>query len=117
MMILVEGAGHDISPSMARWLLLGPHQPAPPSHAPGSPDAGSSGAFAIVAFIGSIVAFCFGWVPFLGLGLGLLFLLLSLVSVMNPTPRGLAVAGIVLSTLATLTSLVTTGITILGMIG
>lgn len=95
----------------------GSHQPTPPPHYLPPPGPQSSGALAIIAFIGSLIAFFFGWVPFVGLGLGLLFLLLSVLAVLKPTLRGMAVAGIVLSTLATLTSLVTTGIVVLGMIG
>lgn len=91
--------------------------PAPPPHYLPPPGPQSSGVLAIIAFIGSLIAFFFGWVPFVGLGLGLLFLLLSVLAVLKPTFRGMAVAGIVLSTLATLTSLVTTGIIVLGMIG
>src|SRR5690625_765296 len=91
---------------------LGP----PPHHLP-PPGPQSSGALAIIAFIGSLVAFFFGWVPFIGLGLGLIFLLLSVLAVLKPALRGMAITGIVLSTLATLTSLVTTGIMVLGIIG
>lgn len=94
-----------------------PRRPGPPPHYLPPPVPQSSGALAIIAFIGSLVAFFFGWVPFIGLGLGLIFLLLSVLAVLKPTLRGMAITGIVLSTLATLTSLVTTGIVVLGIIG
>src|SRR5699024_1618710 len=94
-----------------------PRHPGPPPHYLPPPVPQSSGALAIIAFIGSLVAFFFGWVPFIGLGLGLIFLLLSVLAVLKPTLRGMAITGIVLSTLATLTSLVTTGIVVLGIIG
>ena len=87
-------------------------QPYPPSLGPQP-----SGALAIVAFIASLVAFFFGWVPFLGLALGAIGLLLSIIAVRTPVLRGLSIAGIVLSTIAGLTSLVTTGLFLLALLG
>lgn len=87
-------------------------QPYPPSLGPQP-----SGALAIVAFIASLVAFFFGWVPFLGLVLGAIGLLLSIIAVRMPVLRGLSIAGIVLSTIAGLTSLVTTGLFLLALLG
>lgn len=95
----------------------GPQQPYSfPSHQPPSRPQGS-GALAIVSFIASLVAFLCGWVPFLGIGLGILGLVLALFAMRTPVLRGLAVAGIILSTLATITSLVTSGLFVLAIAG
>lgn len=75
-----------------------------------------SSALAIISFIAGIIAFLFGWVPFLGLLLGMAGLILSILAVRKPVLRGLAIAGITLSTLATLTSLVTTGMFMLALL-
>lgn len=76
-----------------------------------------SGALAIIAFIVSLVAFLCGWIPFLGLLLAATGLLLSVFAVRKPTLRGLAITGIVLSVIAGLTSLVTSALFTLAMIG
>ena len=74
-----------------------------------------SSAFAVISFITGIVAFFFGWVPFVGLFLGATGLVLAIVAIRKPVLRGLAIAGIALSTIAALTSLVTTGILVLAL--
>lgn len=74
-----------------------------------------STALAVISFIMSIIAFFFGWVPFIGLFLGLVGLVLAVLAVRKPVLRGLAIAGIVLSMLATLTSLVTTGLFVIAL--
>ena len=95
----------------------GPHGPTPPS--PYRPPVGPqpSGALAIISFITGLIAFLAGWVPFLGLALGVLGLIFSILAVRKPTLRGLAVAGVVLSTLATVASIVTTGLFLLAIAG
>jgi len=74
-----------------------------------------STALAVISFIVSIIAFFFGWVPFIGLFLGLVGLVLAVLAVRKPVLRGLAIAGIVLSMLAALTSLVTTGLFVIAL--
>lgn len=74
-----------------------------------------SSALAIISFIMSLIAFFFGWIPFLGILLGALGLILAIFAIRMPVLRGLAVAAIILSTIAALTSLVTTGIFVLAM--
>lgn len=86
-----------------------PHPPFPPT----GPQPSS--ALAIISFITSLIAFFFGWVPFIGLGLGMLGLGLAIFAVRKPVLRGLAVAAIVLSTIAALTSMVTTSIFVLAL--
>ena len=81
------------------------------------PGPQPSGALAIIGFIVGIVAFLCGWIPFVGLVLGVVGLLLSILAVRKLILRGLAVTGIVLSTIAALTSLVTTGLFVIAMIG
>lgn len=98
--------GPSWNPHPPHFQLYGP----PPGPQP-------SGALAIVGFIVSLIAFLCGWVPFLGLGLGAVGLLVSIIAVPKQTLRGLAVAGIVLSTIAALTSLVTTGLFLLALLG
>lgn len=97
------------------WNPQAPRPGGPSASFPPPPAPQPSSALAILAFITSIIAFMTGWVPFLGLGLGLLGLLLSVLAVRKQHLRGLSVAGIVMSTLATLTSLVTTGLLLLAM--
>lgn len=98
--------GPSWNPRPPHFQMYGP----PPGPQP-------SGALAIVGFIISLIAFLCGWVPFLGLGLGTVGLLLSILAVPKQTLRGLAVAGIVLSTIAALASLVTTGLFLLALLG
>lgn len=86
------------------------YQPDPTSPQP-------SGALAIIGFIAGIVAFLCGWIPFVGLVLDIVGLLLSILAVRKPKLRGLAVTGIVLSTSAALTSLVTTSLFVIALPG
>lgn len=99
-------------PANSAW---GPNYPPPPQmhFQPAGPQPSS--ALAIISFITGLIAFFFGWVPFLGLALGALGLILAIFAVRKPVLRGLAVAAIVLSTIAALTSLVTTGIFVLAL--
>lgn len=92
------------------------HQYGPPQQYMPPQGPQPSSALAITSFITGIIAFLFGWVPFLGLLLGIAGLILSIVAVRKPVLRGLAVAGITLSTLATLTALVTTGLFVLALL-
>lgn len=99
-------------PSSSAW---DPQYPSPPQMYLQPPGPQPSSALAIISFITSLIAFFFGWIPFLGLFLGALGLGLAIFAVRKPVLRGLAVAAIVLSTIAALTSLVTTSIFVLAL--
>ena len=100
-------------PSSSGWA---PQYPSPPQlHFPPTGPQPSS-ALAIISFITSLIAFFFGWIPFLGLFLGALGLGLAIFAIRKPVLRGLAVTAIILSTIAALTSLVTTGIFVLALL-
>ena len=71
--------GSSWNPRPPHFQMYGP----PPGPQP-------SGALAIVGFIISLIAFLCGWVPFLGLGLGTVGLLLSILAAPKQTRRGLA---------------------------
>lgn len=95
----------------------GPPAPIQPPYPPAPTGPQPSGALAIIGFIVGIVAFLCGWIPLVGLVLGIAGLLLSILAVRKPTLRGLAVTGIVLSTIAALTSLVTTSLFAIALLG
>lgn len=90
-----------------------PYGPPQPQLAPQAPQPSS--ALAVISFITGIVAFFFGWIPFVGLFLGLTGLTLALFAIRKPVLRGLAITSIVLSTIAALTSLVTTGLFVIAL--
>lgn len=91
-----------------------PYGSRPPYMPPNAPRPSS--ALAVISFITGLVAFFFGWIPFVGLFLGMTGLLLAILAIRKPVLRGLAIAGITLSTIATLTSLVTTGLFVLALL-
>ena len=103
-----SNAGGNVAPT---WN--GPYGPTQGYMPPQPPQP--STALAVISFIMSIIAFFFGWVPFIGLFLGLVGLVLAVLAVRKPVLRGLAIAGIVLSMLAALTSLVTTGLFVIAL--
>ena len=93
-----------------------PGYPAPTYPAAGYPGGevpkSGHGAFAIIAFVASILALLISWIPFLGAVAALITLGLSvgawIVSKKSGRPVGLAVAGTIISILAFLVGLVIT---------
>jgi len=69
--------------------------------APASPGVGG---LAITAIIVSGLAFVSGWLPFFGVLLAVVGLVLSILAVRNPRARALGIVGIVLSALGLLSS-------------
>lgn len=101
-------------PSGPNWSA----QPQPMYGHPAGPQGPRpSSALAITGFIVGLIAFLCGWIPFLGLVLGAAALLLSVLAVRKPVLRGLAITGIILSVIAGLTSLVTSALFTLALIG
>jgi hypothetical protein len=74
----------------------------PPSAAPGP------GGLVITALVVGIVAFLAGWVPVLGVLFGIAGIIVGIMALRRPSGKGFAIAGIVLSSLGLISSLIVT---------
>jgi len=77
---------------------------------------GQQNGLAIAAMVVGIVSLTLGWVPFGGLVLGITAIVLGIVSMKKTHNKGMSITGIVTGSLATLWSLVITGMMILAML-
>lgn len=60
---------------------------------------------AIAALIVGIVAFVMGWIPFFGLVVAAVGIVLSILALRQPRGKGFGIAGVILSGLAALTGI------------
>lgn len=76
----------------------------PSAYAPPTPGSGVGG-MAIAALIVGIVAFIFGWVPFFGLLVAAVGVVLGILALRQPRGKGFGITAVVLSGLAALTGI------------
>lgn len=89
--------------------------PAPPSLTPAEPSGPPKG-LAIAALAVGIFAFLSGWVPFWGLVIGLAAVILGAIALVKRQPKGLAATGLALGAVATIVSIITSSLFVMGLV-
>lgn len=92
-----------------------PASPAPPSLTPAEPSGPPKG-LAIAALAVGIFAFLSGWVPFWGLVIGLAAVILGAIALVKRQPKGLAATGLALGAVATIVSIITSSLFVMGLV-
>jgi hypothetical protein len=92
----VQGSMHEQYPG---YTGPSPYPPAPITQSNGP------GGLAIAALVVGIAAFIFGWIPFAGLILAVVGIVLGILTPRKPRGKGFGVTGLILSGLAVLTGL------------
>lgn len=64
--------------------------------------------FAVTALVVGIVAFLFGWVPYLGIVVGVVAVVFAILALVRKQPGGMAYTGLALGAVATISSLIVT---------
>jgi len=83
-----------------------PAGPATATQTPTTPNASASKGLAIAAMVVGICSIVFGWVPFLGLILGIVAIVLGIIALKRKISKGMSIAGIVTGALATIWNLI-----------
>jgi hypothetical protein len=73
---------------------------------PATPTATGSKGLAIAAMVVGICSIVFGWVPFLGLILGIVAIVLGIIALKRKIGKGMSIAGIVTGALATIWNII-----------
>lgn len=92
-------------------------QPEPVVATTQAPTTTTNNGLAIAAMVVGIAAVVFGWVPFLGLVLGIVAIVLGIIALKHKIGKGMSIAGIVTGAVATIWNLVVSFLIIATLLG